>query len=122
MIFETINIPPSTSQYVNGESIYTHYPQVVEGKGMYVKILTTVNCGDESILKSPVIPSKEVYFNTSQFPEELFLEQGEKFYITSFASAGEKVKIIHYNKTPNFDADAVPQEFQVNLTGLVSPK
>lgn len=131
MLIERFIGERATQTHVNGETFYKHDPKVLEGKGMIVKLTLSnqyiVVSHDERLMTQDM--SESLRFSIPRatnysMPQEFYLEVGEKLYISCFDSTyGTDVTAIHYSKEkPKNDADEAPQEFQVNLTGLVSPK
>lgn len=131
MLIERLIGQKATQTYVNGETVYKHDPKVLEGKGMIVRLALsnqfTVVSHDERLLTQDMPESLRLAIPRATnytLPQEFYLEVGEKLYISCFDNTyGTDATAIHYNKEkPRNDADEAPQEFQVSLTGLVSPK
>lgn len=131
MLIERFIGKAATQTYVNGETIYKHDPKVIEGKGSLVRlglgVQTTVISHDERLLTQDMPESLRFAIpktNNYVMPQEFYLGVGEKLYVTSFDTTyGIDVTVIHYDKEkPQSGSSGAPKEFEVSLTGLVSPK
>lgn len=127
MIFEKFTIQPCSQNSVNGVTYFNHKPLEIEGKGMFVKLVevtTDLSIGGEELLKTPLSTNEAWYTvpkcQAQHFPQDTFLEAGEKLVLTTFGSYSTSFVVIHYNKQPKQESQA--QGFTISLSGETTPK